>query len=72
MVAVGPCQLLAVRVEKLVTGVHISTPLLHTVTISATSTISDRPSHQSTSHLCSRDPGRAFFSCTRPRAQGTP
>ena len=44
MVVVGPCQLLAVRVEKLVTGVHISTPhfwVLHTVTISATSTISD-------------------------------
>ena len=57
MVAVGPCQLLAVRVEKLVTGVHISTPLLHTVTVSATSTISDLLSAVPQEHLASLLPG---------------
>mmetsp|Transcript_72555 Transcript_72555/g.144111 ORF Transcript_72555/g.144111 Transcript_72555/m.144111 type:complete len:171 (-) Transcript_72555:17-529(-) len=57
VVAAGPCQLFAVRVEKLVTGVHISTPPLHTVDISATTTISEIFSGVPPEHFASLLPG---------------
>jgi len=57
MVALGSCKLLAVRVEKFVTGVHISTPPLHTVDISATTMISDIFSAVPPEHLASLPPG---------------
>jgi hypothetical protein len=36
-----PCKILAVRVERLVTGVHISTPVLHVATVSTTTTFAE-------------------------------
>ena len=57
MVVLTSCQLFAVRVEKFVNGVHISTPLLHTATVSDASTISDLFSSVPPEHLESLLPG---------------